>query len=109
VLAVLLALVAIAIGVRAAIVAPAAAITTKDAEAPWLRALGMLLIGILYIPVASFLGYWLALLLLLLAVPLYEGMKPSWRVAAVAVGGATFFFLLFDVVLGVRVPQGLLF
>ncbi|HEX3487358.1 MAG TPA: tripartite tricarboxylate transporter TctB family protein [Micropepsaceae bacterium] len=109
VLAALLAMVAIAIGVRAAVVVPVQDVKAKDAEAPWLRALGMLLIGILYIPVATFVGYWLALLLLLLAVPLYEGMKPSWRVAAVAVGGATFFFLLFDVVLGVRVPQGLLF
>jgi hypothetical protein len=36
-------------------------------------------------------------------------MKPSWRVVAVAIGGASFFFLLFDVVLGVRVPQGLFF
>jgi hypothetical protein len=28
---------------------------------------------------------------------------------AVAAGGATFFWLLFDVVLGVRQPEGLLF
>ena len=109
VLAVLLAMVAIVIGVRALIAAPAAGETEKDAEAPWPRALGMLGIGALYIPVASLLGYWLALVLLLLAVILYEGMKPSWRMLAVAAGGATFFFLLFDVLLGVRVPQGLLF
>ena len=69
----------------------------------------MLVIGALYIPFANLLGYWLTLLLLLLAVILYEGMKPSWRMLAVAVGGATFFFLLFDVILGIRVPQGLLF
>jgi hypothetical protein len=69
----------------------------------------MLLIGVLYIPFAGLVGYWLALLLLLLAVSLYEGMKPSWRVLAVAIGGAAFFFLLFDVVLGIRVPEGLLF
>jgi hypothetical protein len=109
VLAVLLAMVAIVIGVRALVSAPASGETGKDAEAPWLRALGMLAIGALYIPVASLLGYWLALLLLLLAVILYEGMKPSWRMLAVATGGATFFFLLFDVLLGVRVPEGLLF
>jgi putative tricarboxylic transport membrane protein len=109
VLAVLLAMVAILIGVRALVAAPAAGEGEKDAEAPWPRAIGMLAIGALYIPVASLLGYWLTLVLLLLAVILYEGMKPSWRMLAVALGGATFFFLLFDVLLGVRVPQGLLF
>ena len=55
------------------------------------------------------LGYPLALVLLLLAVSLYEGAKPSWRMYAVALGGAAFFWLLFDVVLGVRQPEGLLF
>ena len=109
VLAVLLALVAIVIGIRAVVTAPVSGEAAKDAEAPWPRAIGMLAIGALYIPVASLLGYWLALLLLMSAVILYEGMKPSWRMLAVAVGGATFFFLLFDVLLGVRVPEGILF
>ena len=109
VLAVLLALVAIVIGVRALVTAPVAAEAGRDAEAPWPRALGMLVIGSLYIPLAGLLGYWLTLVLLLLAVILYEGMKPSWRMLAVAVGGATFFFLLFDVLLGIRVPEGVLF
>jgi len=109
VLAALLAMVAIAIGVRALVSAPAAAGPAKEAEAHWPRALGMLAIGVLYIPVANILGYWTALVLLLLAVAVYEGMKPSWRMFAVAGGGATFFWLLFDVVLGVRQPEGLLF
>jgi len=42
-------------------------------------------------------------------VPFYERMKPSWRMFAVAFGGATFFWLLFDVVLGVRQPEGIIF
>jgi hypothetical protein len=109
VLSVLLAMIAIVIGVRALIAAPVSGEVGKDAEASWPRAIGMLVIGALYIPVASFLGYWLALVLLLLAVILYEGMNPSWRMLAVAVGGATFFFLLFDVLLGIRVPEGVLF
>jgi hypothetical protein len=109
VLAVLLAMVAIVIGVRGLVMAPVSAEAAKDAEAPWPRAIGMLVIGALYIPVANFLGYWLALFILLLAVSLYEGMKPSWRMLVVALGGATFFFLLFDVLLGIRVPQGVLF
>ena len=69
----------------------------------------MLFIGVLYIPVATVAGYWPALLLLLIAVPLYEGMKVSWRVCAVALGGATFFWVLFRFVLGVQQPEGLLF
>src|SRR5260370_4831673 len=109
VLAALLAMVAIVIGVRALIAAPAGAGAAKEVEAHWLRAIGMLVIGALYIPVATVLGYWPALALLLLAVPLYERMKPSWRMFAVAAGGATFFWLLFDVVLGVRQPEGILF
>jgi hypothetical protein len=36
-------------------------------------------------------------------------MKFSWRTALVALGGATFFWLLFDVLLGVRVPEARLF
>ena len=108
VLAALLAMVAIIIGVRAVLI-PAGAAEAKEAEAPWPRALGVLLIGALYIPVANYIGYWGALLLLIGAVSVYEGMKPSWRTAAVAFGGATFFWLLFVVVLGVRQPQGVLF
>jgi hypothetical protein len=55
------------------------------------------------------LGYAPALLLLLLAVMLYEGMRPSWRMFAVAIGGAALFWFLFEFVLGVRQPEGLLF
>ena len=109
VLAALLAMVAIVIGVRALVSSPAGAGAAKEAEAHWLRAIGMLGIGAAYIPVASVLGYWPALALLILAVPAYERMKPSWRMFAVAAGGATFFWLLFDVVLGVRQPEGILF
>ena len=109
VLSALLAMAAIVIGVRALVAAPAGAGAPKEAEAHWLRAIGMLAIGALYIPVASVLGYWLALALLILAVPVYERMKPSWRMFAVAAGGATFFWLLFDVVLGVRQPEGMIF
>jgi hypothetical protein len=45
----------------------------------------------------------------LLGVPLYEGVKLSWRPFVIAALGATFFFVLFDLVLGVRQPTGVLF
>jgi cell division protein FtsW (lipid II flippase) len=115
VLTAVLVAIALAMGARALLApaenatAPGEAETAKEAEAPWPRAIGLFLIAALYIPAASVLGYAVALVLLLTAVALYEGMKPSWRLFAVAFGGAAFFWLLFDVVLGVRQPEGLLF
>ena len=79
------------------------------AEAPALRALGLLGIGALYILVVQILGYFPTIALLIGAVALYEGMRPSWRLVAVALGGAVFFWLLFVMVLGIRQPTGLFF
>jgi putative tricarboxylic transport membrane protein len=114
VLAGLLAVLAVAIAARALLIprrssAPSSPAPEKDAEAPWLRALGMLGLIALYIPLASVLGYGPALFLVISSVALYEGMKPSWRLFLVAAGGAAFFFVLFDLILGVRQPEGLFF
>jgi hypothetical protein len=107
-----LVVVAIAIAVRALTVTGAgtrADDEAKEAQARWPRALGLLAFGALYIPATAVLGYSLALFLLLVAVALYEGARFSWRVPAVAAGGAAIFYVLFGVVLGVRQPEGLLF
>ena len=113
VLAVLLAIFAVAIGARALLTAPAAVpdrvAEVKEGEAKWPRALGMLVIVALYIPLAIVLGYFAALFLIIAGVALYEGVKPSWRLFAVAAGGAGFFWLLFVEFLGVRQPSGLFF
>ena len=111
VLTVALAVVAIAIAVRAlaTVEVGGAGDEAKEAEARWPRALGVLVFGALYIPAAIVFGYSLALFLLLVAVPLYEGKRFSWRVPAIAAGGAAVFYVLFVVVLGVRQPEGLLF
>jgi hypothetical protein len=69
----------------------------------------MLGIAACYIPTASYLGYPIALFLLLVAVALYERKKPDWRMFAIAAGGALFFWLVFDLILGVRQPEGILF
>jgi hypothetical protein len=102
---------AVAIAVRAAVTVPATrgADENPEAEARWPRALGLLALGALYIPAAVVLGYPLALFLLLVAVALYEGKRFTWRMAAVAAGGAAFFYVLFEIVLRVRQPEGLLF
>jgi hypothetical protein len=111
VLAGVLAFLAVVIGVRALVSTPVSAVRSEDkeAEAPWPRAIGMLVIGALYLPVVSITGYPLALFLLLVSVALYEGKKPDWRLFAVAAGGGLFFFLIFELVLGVRQPEGLLY
>jgi len=111
VLAAVLAFIAVAMGVRALVSAPVSAARDgdKESEARWPRALGMLAIGALYLPVVSVTGYPLALFLLLVSVALYEGKKPDWRMFAVAAGGALFFWLVFEMGLGVRQPEGLLY
>ena len=117
VLAVLLLLLAIAIGARAFVAAAAAARPAETAsaqsgaesEAPWPRALGLLAIGAMYVPVVEVLGYFVTLFLLLAGIALYEGMKPSWRLFAIALGGSAFFWILFTYVLSVRQPAGFLF
>jgi hypothetical protein len=112
VLATLLALVAVASAIRSLLVAPAArnavAVDDAEAEASPLRALGLLAIGALYIPVAQVSGYIPAIAALLLAVALYERARPSWRMVVIALAGAAFFWLLFVGLLGVAQPQGLL-
>jgi len=112
VLTIALVIVAIAIAGRALTRVPAEIRNqdaVKEVEARWPRALGVLAFGALYISASVVLGYSLALFLLLVAVPLYEGLRFSWRVLAVAGGGAAFFYVLFVMVLGVRQPEGLLF
>ena len=113
VLAILLAVIALAIGARAMLIAPATGTTeaahVKEGEASWPRALGMLALVSLYLPLASLLGYFVALFLIIASVALYERMKPSWQLFAVAAGGAGFFWLLFVWFLGVRQPTGIFF
>ncbi len=112
VLALVLAIIAITLGARSLSAAPASSSKRKDDdedEAPWPRALGILGIAALYLPAAYFLGYPIALFLLLVAVGLYEGKAPDWRLFTVAAGGAVVFYLIFDIILGVRQPEGMLF
>jgi putative tricarboxylic transport membrane protein len=77
----------------------------EEETAPPRRALGFLAIAAAYVVVAPFVGFGPALALLIAAVAIYEGMRPSWRVAAVAVAGAFAFWLLFVQILGVEQPR----
>jgi hypothetical protein len=73
------------------------------------RALGFLAIAAGYVIVAPVVGFAPALALLIAAVAIYEGMRPSWRLGLVAIAGAVAFWLLFVQLLGVEQPASLLF
>lgn len=111
VLSILLAVLAVGLGARALVAAPASAPEgegDKEKEASALRAFGLLLVGALYIPAAYALGYVPAIFLLVVAVAAYEGARISWRLFAVAAGGAAIFWLLFVQALGIPQPDGML-
>jgi hypothetical protein len=114
ILAVLLAGLAALIIARSLVTGPkqAAVIAADDddqVDATPARALWFFAFGASYVILSPLLGYAPAIALLIAAVALYEGMSPSWRLAAVAVGGAAAFWLLFVELLGVEQPSGPLF
>ena len=111
-LAILLAGLALLLMLRSFIVASrssGAAAADGEYHAKFTRALGLLAIAGGYTVVAPIIGYVPALVLLIAAVALYEGARPSWRLAAVAVLGAGGFWLFFVWLLGVEQPSSLLF
>ena len=111
ILAFLLAGLALLILVRGVLVSPkrlATSDTDEDPDASPRRALGFLAIAAGYVLVSPLVGYGPALAFLIAAVAIYEGVKPSWRTAAIAIGGAAVFWLLFVQLLGVEQPSSAL-
>jgi putative tricarboxylic transport membrane protein len=112
ILAFLLAGLALLILARGFLVAPKPLASDVDAaddpDAFPRRALGLLAIAAGYVLVSPLVGYGPALAILIAAVAIYEGTKPTWRMAAVAVGGALVFWLLFVQLLGVEQPSSAL-
>lgn len=80
---------------------------TSEGGAPVGRVLGFLGVAVLYGPVAYLLGYAAGLAVLIMVVAIYEGARLGWSLAAVAVGGAAFFYVVFVKLLGVAQPPGL--
>lgn len=112
VLAILLAGLAVLLILRTFILASpsgGAAAASGEYHAKLPRALGLLAIAGGYAVVAPIVGYVPALVLLIAAVALYEGARPSWRLAVIAVLGAGGFWLFFVWLLGVEQPSSLLF
>ncbi|NVP55399.1 tripartite tricarboxylate transporter TctB family protein [Mycoplana rhizolycopersici] len=73
-----------------------------------LHAAGLLAIGTGYVLVIETLGYLLSVAVLLLVTTLYLGAGNKGRALAVAVLGAVFLWVMFVIVLGVRMPSGVL-
>jgi hypothetical protein len=70
------------------------------------RAIAMLLIGVVYIVMAPWLGYLLSISVLILATGYYQGGSLTRHSAIVALGGGIFFWLLFVVFMGIAQPPG---
>ncbi len=86
-----------------------AAASQHSAHGKPLRAIGLLAIGAAYILLVDKLGYAISIGLLIASVAWYEGLRPSWRLAAVAIVGAALFWLIFVRLLDVAQPAGLFF
>jgi putative tricarboxylic transport membrane protein len=78
----------------------------SDSKSRWLRAAGMLLIGMLYVVAAPWLGYLLSISGLILATTYYQGGTVGRTAALVALCGGVFFWLLFVVFMGIAQPPG---
>ncbi len=68
------------------------------------RAAGAFGIGVGYLLIVPFAGYFLTLILAITATALYFGERVSVRLALVALAGASLFWLLFVMLLGIPMP-----
>ena len=112
-LGVLLAIVSLALFVRAQF-APARAQEPAGEEAQERggtlpRALGVLACAALFVGLAWAFGYIVASAVTLFAIMRYEGLPFDWRLVAISVGGAVFYWLMFVKFLGVEQPIGFVF
>lgn len=71
------------------------------------RAAGLLAFGIVYIVIVEFVGYVVAVALLIAATAWYQGGVFKPRILIVAAGGAVLFWLIFVRLLGVQHPPGI--
>jgi putative tricarboxylic transport membrane protein len=85
---------------------PRSEVRERPASRRLLRAAGMLAIGVAYIVVVPWLGYLLAISMLILATTYYQGGTLGRHATVVAVCGGVFFWLLFVVLMGIAQPPG---
>ncbi|GAB4069032.1 tripartite tricarboxylate transporter TctB family protein [Ancylobacter sonchi] len=106
---VLLGLILLVRGVLAARTEAAAGPEDEERDATLPRALGFLALGAAYVLLLPYVGYLVAVALLIGGVALYEGAPRRWTVPVAALGGAAFYWAVFVKLLGVSQPVGTLF
>jgi hypothetical protein len=72
------------------------------------RAAGMLAVGIGYVILAPIIGYILSITLVILSAAVYQGTRPTLRLAGIALLGAIGLWLVFVWLLHIQQPIGLL-
>lgn len=109
-LAVGLALVALAVLVRAVIARMRGAPAAEGSDTlRHLRAAGMMALGIAYFLLLPWLGYAVSVFLFLLAVALYAGTRPGVAPVAISAAGAAILWLTFERLFGIAMPYGTIF
>jgi hypothetical protein len=78
-----------------------------DSRSRSFRAAGMLLIGMVYILLAPWLGYLLSISGLIFSTTYYQGGTVGRQAALVALCGGVFFWVLFVAFMGIAQPPGL--
>ncbi len=73
-----------------------------------MRAAGLIVIGALYLVVLPYLGYLLSVALLVGAVSVYMGERPSLKLVFIAIGLAVVYQLFFVQLLHIQLPAGFL-
>lgn len=98
-LAVLLAIFSLTIAIRALLRKP-----DPQEKKNHLRALGIALLGVIYIGAAPYIGYFISIVLLAGAAALYYGAPRRPVVALFALGTAAVLWLAFGAMLGIHLP-----
>lgn len=80
-----------------------------DQGKKFIRAGGIVAIGILYILIVPYIGYAPAIAILLFATAFYQGAPRTWRLIAIPLGGGLALWCIFVLLLGVSMPDGILF
>jgi putative tricarboxylic transport membrane protein len=82
-------------------------VTRAAQRTAFLRAGGMLAIGVVYVVLVPYLGYIPSIALLIAATTYYQGGRLTRQAGVVAVGGALFFWLMFVWLLHIPQPPGM--
>ena len=87
--------------------APATPEKLAEAKHKHLRAAGMFLIGLAFLLVVGYVGYIPAMFTMICVTAVYNGRPMSWRIAAIAAVLTAIFYIMFDLILHIPMPDGI--